>query len=121
MHGGGSWGMGHGGEAGSARESKGQCPYVDGPRGARGLSMLCYAPHTRPLSHRDATMPQSCFSRFHSSHTRTRMKASHVCLLACLAAVLVGGATAQLDGLLGAVGGAVGGALSDRECGCAFV
>lgn len=46
------------------------------------------------------------------------MKACHLCLLACLAAVLLGGTTAQLDGLLGAVGGAVGGALSDRECGC---
>lgn len=48
------------------------------------------------------------------------MKACHLCLLACLAAALLGGTTAQLDGLLGAVGGAVGGALSDRECG-AFV
>lgn len=48
------------------------------------------------------------------------MKASQLCLLACLAAALLGGATAQLDDLLGAVSGSVGSgvgkAISDREC-----
>lgn len=84
--------------------------------GRSTLACIPFPSHPHPPTnlelHLTPVLPQHCNSLV--------MRGPRLCLLACLALVLLGSSTAQLDGLLGAVGGGVGAALSDRECCCAW-